>query len=230
MLIADKHIGPLMPHDLKSTVFSANQGASRAMRFDYPNKSVVWANAILFVAASFQFATAQERPKNFVILGAPRVTQLSFEDGQRKKRSLADFNGKVVVLNIWATWCVPCRREMSALDRLQADLGGPEFAVVPLSIDRNGFEAVNKFYSENGIRNLPIYIDTSGKAVRELGAVGLPTTLILDRAGQEVARVVGPLDWEPSVIVEFLKPSGAAHAPSAPIQQTIRDPDYGGAS
>jgi thiol-disulfide isomerase/thioredoxin len=197
------------------------------MRFHYPNKSVAWVIAILLVAASFQFATAQERPKNFVILGAPRVTQLiSFEDGQRKKRSLVDFKGKVVVLNIWATWCVPCRREMPALDQLQADLGGPEFAVVPLSIDRKGIEAVNKFYSENGIRNLPIYIDVSGKAIRDLGAVGLPTTLILDRAGQEIARAVGPLDWEASVVVEFLKPSSATQTPGGPIQQTTREADH----
>jgi thiol-disulfide isomerase/thioredoxin len=189
----------------------------------YPNTFLTWTIAILLAATSTQFATAQERAKNLLILEAPRLTpSIGFEDGQGRKRSLADFKGKVVVLNIWATWCVPCRREMPALDRLQADLGGPEFAVVPLSIDRNGIDAINKFYSEMGIRNLPIYIDVSGNAVRELGAVGLPTTLILDRAGQEIARVVGPLDWDASVVVEFLKPSSSSSAPTAPIQETTR--------
>jgi thiol-disulfide isomerase/thioredoxin len=188
---------------------------------NYSNGSVGWLIAILLLVTSSRFATAQERAKNLMILEAPRLTpSISFEDGQGRKRSLADFTGKVVVLNIWATWCVPCRREMPALDRLQADLGGPEFAVVPISIDRDGIEAINKFYSETGIRNLPIYVDVSGKAIRELGAVGLPTTLILDRAGQEIARVVGPLDWEASVVVEFLKPSSAEPPPSVPIQQT----------
>src|SRR6516165_9009967 len=141
----------------------------------YSNRSVAWPIAMLLVATISLFASGQERATNLVILEAPRLTpSVSFEDGQGKKRSLADFKGKVVVLNIWATWCVPCRREMPALDRLQADLGGPEFTVVPLSIDRNGIEAINKFYSEMGIRNLPIYIDVSGKVIRDLGAVGLP--------------------------------------------------------
>ena len=191
----------------------------------YPNKLFAWMVAILLIGTSLQFATTQERAKNFVVLDAPRLTPpISFEDGQGKKRSLADFKGKVVVLNLWATWCVPCRREMPALDRLQADLGGPEFAVVPLSIDRHGIEAIYKFYSDVGIRNLPIYLDASGKAIRELGAVGLPTTLILDRAGQEIARVVGPSDWDASVVAEFLKPS------SISVQETIRNAEHGGAS
>jgi hypothetical protein len=115
---------------------------------------------------------------------------------------------------------------MPALDRLQAELGGPEFAVVPLSIDRNGIDAVNKFYSENGIHDLPIYIDASGKAVRELGAVGLPTTLILDRAGQEIARVVGPLDWDASIVAQFVNPSGATYTSSTSVHG---DAKHGGA-
>jgi thiol-disulfide isomerase/thioredoxin len=200
------------------------------MRSGHSKKSGAWSIAMLLVATSSQLAAGQERAKNFVILEAPRLTPpISFEDGQGQKRSLADFKGKVVVLNIWATWCVPCRREMPALDRLQAELGGPDFAVVPLSIDRNGVEAINKFYSEIGIRNLPMYVDASGKAIRELGAVGLPTTLILDRAGQEMARVVGPLEWDASVVVEFIKPSSTTPTSSAPIQQTRRDADHGAA-
>jgi thiol-disulfide isomerase/thioredoxin len=169
--------------------------------------------ATLLVAASSQFASAEEPLKNFVLNAAPKpIPAISFEDGQRQKRSLADFNRKVVVLNIWATWCGPCREEMPALDRLQAALGGPEFAVVPLSIDR-GIEKITKFYAEIGIRNLPIYIDVAGKAARDLGAVGVPTTLILGRAGQEVGRVVGPAQWDASEIVEFLKPIIAKHTP-----------------
>jgi thiol-disulfide isomerase/thioredoxin len=198
------------------------------MRSGHSKNSVAWSIAMVLVATSSQLAAAQERAKNFVILEAPRmIPPISFEDGQGQKRSLADFKRKVVVLNIWATWCVPCRREMPALDQLQAELGGPEFDVVPLSIDRKGVEAINKFYSEIGIRNLPMYVDVSGKAIRELGAVGLPTTLILDRAGQEIARVVGPLEWDASVVVEFIRPSSATPSSIAPIQQTRRDADHG---
>jgi thiol-disulfide isomerase/thioredoxin len=181
------------------------------------HRAVAWMIATLLVAASSQFVTAGEPLKNFVLNEAPKpIAAITFEDGQRQKRSLADFNGKVVVLNIWATWCGPCREEMPALDRLQAALGGPEFAVVPLSIDR-GIEKITKFYADIGIRNLPIYIDAAGKAARELGAVGLPTTLILDRAGQEVGRVVGPAEWDASEVIEFLKPIIAKQ--TVPIEQ-----------
>src|SRR5260370_9861215 len=125
--------------------------------------------ATLLVVASARFVTAEEPLKNLVLNAAPKpIPAISFEDGQRQKRSLADFNGKVVVLNIWATWCGPCREEMPALDRVQAALGGPEFAVVPLSIDR-GIEKITKFYAEIGIRNLLIYIDAAGRATRDLG-------------------------------------------------------------
>jgi hypothetical protein len=84
-------------------------------------------------------------------------------------------------------------------------LGGRNFAVVPLSIDRGGRETVAKFYAEIGIRELPVYTDTSGEALRALGAVGLPTTLVLDRAGKEIARIVGPAEWDAPEVVEFLK-------------------------
>jgi thiol-disulfide isomerase/thioredoxin len=144
--------------------------------------------------------------RNFVAYAAAKpVAALDFKDGDGQVRSLADFNGKVVVLNLWATWCVPCRKEMPALDRLQASLGGPDFAVVPLSIDRSGRETVAKFYSDIGVRELPIYTDTSGEALHAVGAVGLPTTLVLDRAGEEIARIIGPAEWDAPKVVEFLK-------------------------
>jgi thiol-disulfide isomerase/thioredoxin len=144
--------------------------------------------------------------KNFVVHASPQpIPTIKFDDNQGQSRSLADFKGKTVVLNIWATWCVPCRREMPALDRLQAALGGPEFAVVPVSIDRGGLDTVSKLYAEIGIRDLPKYSDTSGQIVRALSTVGLPTTLILNRAGQEIGRVIGPAEWDTPEIAAFLK-------------------------
>jgi thiol-disulfide isomerase/thioredoxin len=173
--------------------------------------------ATLLLAASSHIVSAGEPLKNFVLNETPKpILAISFQDGQRQKRSLANFDGKVVVLNIWATWCGPCREEMPALDRLEAALGGPEFAVVPLSIDR-GTEKITKFYADVGIRNLPIYVDVEGKSVRELGAVGVPTTLILDRAGHEVGRVVGPMEWDAAEVIELLKQIIAKEP--APIEQ-----------
>lgn len=152
-------------------------------------------------------ASAQTPMKNLVVREAPKaLPAITFEDARGQTRSLADFKDQVVVLNLWATWCVPCRKEMPALDRLQAALGGPQFAVVPVSIDRGGAETVAKFYAEIGVRHLAIYADPSSQIVHALGAVGLPTTLIIDRDGLEAARLVGPAEWDAPQVAEFLRP------------------------
>ena len=202
----------------------------------FPSVRVVaWLAAAMIVATGSQSTAAQELPKNFVMHDASRpLTAISFEDGQGRARSLADFKGKVVLLNIWATWCVSCRLEMPALDQLQAALGGADFEVVPLSIDRNGIDAVAKFYAGSGISHLAMYIDTSGKALRELDAVGLPTTLIIDRAGQEIGRIVGPAEWDASEIGELLKSiiakqgNAVAIAQNAGAQEVQKDRDRSG--
>jgi thiol-disulfide isomerase/thioredoxin len=158
------------------------------------------------VAASWTAAAAQEQARKFIIHDAPKpIAALRFDDGQGQDRSLADFRGKIVLLNIWATWCVSCRKEMPALDRLQAALGGGgEFEVVPLSIDRGGVDVVRKFFAEVGIQKLATYLDGSGKAMRELGVIGLPTTLIVDREGREIGRLIGPAEWDAPDMIEFV--------------------------
>jgi thiol-disulfide isomerase/thioredoxin len=164
-----------------------------------------WPFAAIFLATTWQLAAAQALPKNFTLHDRPKaVAAINFDDVQGRSRSLADFKGKVLLLNIWATWCAPCRREMPTLDRLQTALGGPDFEVVPLSIDRKGIEAVGKFYAEIGVRNLAIYIDVSGQAARQVGAVGLPITLLVDRGGYEIGRIVGPAEWDTPEIAEYL--------------------------
>jgi thiol-disulfide isomerase/thioredoxin len=114
-------------------------------------------------------------------------------DGATK--TLEDFAGKVVLMNIWATWCVPCREEMPALDKLEAKLGGEDFAVVAVNIDKGGPEKAAGFLKETGATHLPLYTDPTGKLFATLKAVGMPTTLIVDRQGREIARLVGPADW-----------------------------------
>jgi thiol-disulfide isomerase/thioredoxin len=162
--------------------------------------------AAMVVLTMSQFALAQELSKSFVLHDAAKpLVAIEFQDAQGQPRHLADFKGRVVVLNIWATWCVPCRREMPALDRLQAILGGPDFEVVPVSIDRGGIETVRKFFSEIGAHDLAMYLDASGQSLRTLRAMGLPTTLLIDRAGREIGRVVGPAEWDAPEIVAVLK-------------------------
>ena len=137
---------------------------------------------------------------------APRpLPDLAFEDGQGRKRTLAEFRGKLVLLNVWATWCLSCREEMPALDRLQQRLAGPGFEVVALSIDRGGAFAVQSFFEEIDVRKLAIYVDTTGKATGKLGIVGIPTTLLIDRTGREIGRVVGPAQWDSPEVVKVIE-------------------------
>jgi len=162
--------------------------------------------AAAVVVLASQFAAGQEPPKNFVMHDAPKpVAAINFDDAQGRSRSLAEFKGKVVLLNIWATWCGPCRKEMPALDRLQAALGGPEFEVVALSIDRGGTDAVRKFFADIGIRTLAMYLDSSRQALRTLSALGLPTTLLIDREGREIGRLIGPAEWDSPEMIEFVR-------------------------
>jgi len=164
-----------------------------------------WMAAAMVILTTSQFAAAQAPPKNFVMHDAAKpVAAIKFDDAQGRSRNLADFKGKVVLLNIWATWCVPCHKEMPVLDRLEVPLGGPDFEVVTLSIDRGGMDVVGKFFTEAGIQKLAMYLDSSGKAMRELGVLGLPTTLLVGRDGLEIGRLIGPAEWDSAEAIAFL--------------------------
>lgn len=150
--------------------------------------------------------SADDAPQKFAVHPSPKpVPEIQFQDSEGKNLTLANFRGKVVLLNIWATWCLPCRREMPTLDGLQAELGGQDFQVLALSIDRDGIEAVAKFYGEVGVKHLAIYLDSSAEAASALGAVGLPTTLLIDRDGREIGRLVGPAEWDSPDMVRFIR-------------------------
>jgi thiol-disulfide isomerase/thioredoxin len=151
-------------------------------------------------------AVAAEAPANFVVHDTPRaLPEVRFADGDGAPRTLGEFRGRTILLNLWATWCGPCRREMPTLGRLQAELGGDDFQVVALSIDRAGLEPVRKFYAEVGVENLAVYIDSTGKSARELAAVGLPTTLLIGADGREIGRLVGPAEWDEPAMVAYLR-------------------------
>lgn len=108
---------------------------------------------------------------------------------------LADYNGKYVLLNFWATWCAPCRKEMPQLSQLQADLGGDAFEVVTLATGRNPPQAMKRFFEEIAVDNLPLHTDPKQQIARDMGVLGLPITVILNPEGQEIARLSGDADW-----------------------------------
>ena len=162
--------------------------------------------AALAIGVSAHGASAAA-PPNFILHDTPEpMPELQFDDATGNLRTLADFKGKVVLLNIWATWCVPCREEMPTLDRLQATLGGEDFEVVPVSIDRKGMAEVDKFYAEIGLQHLARYITPAANgALDQLGIFGIPASLLIDRQGRELGRLIGPAKWDSPDLVAFLK-------------------------
>lgn len=132
----------------------------------------------------------------FVARAEPRdLPEIKFIQEDGPERSLSEWRGKVVLLNLWATWCAPCRKEMPDLDELKAKLGGDQFDLVALSIDRGGLEKPGKFLKEIGVKHLKLYNNSSGKLASSLKAFGMPTTLLINRQGKEIGRLVGPAEW-----------------------------------
>ena len=133
------------------------------------------------------------------------VPELRFSTPDGTVRTLADYAGQGVVLNLWATWCVPCVAEMPALDALARLVAGDGVAVLALSSDRGGAPPVERFYRDKNIQTLPVLLDPRGDAARALGARGIPTTLLIDRAGKERGRLEGAADWSSAEFVDAIR-------------------------
>jgi len=133
----------------------------------------------------------------FVFKKAPKaLPDVAFLNGEGETVSLMDWRGKVVLLNLWATWCAPCREEMPALDRLQKALGSDKFQVVALAVDKAGLEGALKFLSDIKVENLEVFADPSAKVGAQLRAIGMPATILIDPQGREIGRLVGPAKWD----------------------------------
>lgn len=125
----------------------------------------------------------------------PEASFTEVQDGEKVKRQIGDFEGQLLVINFWATWCAPCVEEMPDLDALQAERGGDDLQVLTVSNDRGGAEQVRPFYEQHGLDNLGIYLDPKGELARDFQVRGLPTTFIVDRQGQLVGRIEGIVPW-----------------------------------
>ena len=130
-------------------------------------------------------------------------------DADGKPRTLADFRGRTVLLNLWATWCVPCRKEMPALDALQAKLGGDDFEVVAVNIDTRNLDKPKAWLKEVGIKRLGYYADPSAKVFQDLKAIGkafgMPTTLLIDPNGCELGTLAGPAEWASEDAIKLIE-------------------------
>lgn len=153
-------------------------------------------------------AEAEKKPgvSDIVWLETPQPLPATvFKDGNDADKTLADFAGKVMVVNFWATWCAPCVKEMPTLDALQAKLGGPGFEVLTISQDREGAKVAKPFVEKNQWKNLALYVEAPGKFAHDAKLRGLPTSLIVDKNGQEVGRIEGDLDWNSPEVEKILR-------------------------
>jgi thiol-disulfide isomerase/thioredoxin len=124
------------------------------------------------------------------------LPDITFEDASGKPVTLSSFKGKTILLNLWATWCGPCREEMPALDHLQKELGSDKFEVVALSLDRGGYAASRKFLDELKANDVKLYADPTAKQGMALKLIGMPTTILIDKNGNEVGRLAGSAKWD----------------------------------
>jgi thiol-disulfide isomerase/thioredoxin len=138
-----------------------------------------------------------------------RVADLAFQDASGKDRKLSDWQGKTVLLNLWATWCVPCKKEMPALDELQKKLGGSDFEVVAVNIDTRDPQKPKTWLKDTGISSLAFYADPTARIFQDLKekgrAFGMPTTLLVDKNGCEVATLAGPAEWASGDAIKFIE-------------------------
>ena len=138
-----------------------------------------------------------------------RLPDLVFEDADGKPRKLSEWRGKTVLVNLWATWCVPCRKEMPALDELQAKLGGKDFEVVAINIDTRDPEKPKNFLKDGNLTRLSYFSDQKAKVFQDLKnigkALGMPTSVLVDAKGCEIANIAGPAEWASDDAIKLIK-------------------------
>jgi thiol-disulfide isomerase/thioredoxin len=138
-----------------------------------------------------------------------KVPDLAFQNRDGKPVTLADFHGRTILLNLWATWCVPCRREAPTLDKLEGDLGSPDFQVVAINIDTGNPQRAQDFFKKIGVKNLTYYADPSAEVFQKLKeagrAIGMPTTMLVDPKGCEIGTVAGAADWASNDALKLIK-------------------------
>lgn len=161
--------------------------------------------SICILLAGVSRSRAEALPAGFEVVGSGLMAPKAiFLDENSLPTSIETFKGKIVVLNLWATWCAPCVREMPSLQRLAARLSNERFAVIAVSQDKGGMAVAKPFLDKLGVRELSVYSDPTGRLSREYGGRGMPTTFIIGKDGKLIARLEGSADWDAKEIVTYL--------------------------
>ena len=169
--------------------------------------------ALILVAAAFVSNDGDDASpplsgwmKNFAPTASPApAPAFGFQDSGLKSLGLANFQGRLVLVNFWATWCGPCIQEMPTLHNLHKNIGGPDFQVIALSEDRKGWPIIAPYLKKNNLGDLPVYHDPGGRALSALGVTGLPTTILFDRDGRELGRLAGIAEWDSDEVLDLMR-------------------------
>ena len=164
---------------------------------------------IIFIYLRFSsFSYALEKPdiKNLVIIENPKIYEdVIFKDINQKDVDLADFKGKLIMLNFWATWCAPCKEEMPSLDNLQSNNNLSDLKIFPINIGNEDISKSEFFFKELNIQNLNIYIDAPITLAKKFSLRGVPTTIFFNKQGEEFARIIGSIDFNNNEFINWLK-------------------------
>tara|TARA_B110000027_G_scaffold34603_1_gene38253 strand:+ start:14 stop:529 length:516 start_codon:yes stop_codon:yes gene_type:complete len=161
---------------------------------------------IYLIAANFSYALEKPDLKNLVLIESPKIyEEVIFKDINQKNVNLADFKGKLVILNFWATWCAPCKEEMPSLDDLQLNDKLSNLKIFPINIGQEDISKSEFFFKELDIKNLNIYFDAPITLAKKFSLRGVPTTILFNKQGKEFARIIGSIDFKDEKFINWLK-------------------------
>ena len=161
---------------------------------------------IYLINANFSYALEKPDLKNLVLMKSPKTyKEVTFKDIYQKNIDLVDFKGKLVILNFWATWCAPCKKEMPSLDDLQSNDNLSNLKIFPINIDQEDISKSEFFFKELGIKNLNIYFDAPITLAKKFSLRGIPTTILFNKEGEEFARIIGSIDFKDEKFINWLK-------------------------
>ena len=161
---------------------------------------------IYLITTNFSYALEKPNLKNLVLTKTPKTyEEVIFKDINQKNVNLADFKGKLVILNFWATWCAPCKEEMPSLDALQSNDKLNNLKIFPINIGQEDISKSEFFFKELDIQNLDIYLDAPITLAKKFSLRGVPTTILFNKQGEEFARIIGSIDFKNEKFINWLK-------------------------
>ena len=160
---------------------------------------------LYLITTSLSFSLEQPNIKNIIINKDPKsYKNITFKDINNNEINLDNFRNKLIILNFWATWCLPCREEMPSLDKLQINKKFNNLKIFPINVGSEKIKKINKFFTEYQIKNLETYFDEEVSLAKTFSLRGLPTTILLDKEGQEFARIIGSIDFNDKEFIDWL--------------------------